>query len=82
MTKKTKRSLTIITLLLIGLVTAGAILSKREKPAEVQTALVERVPQLRAVVTASGSIQAKDSVDIQAEIPGVIIDLPVQKATT
>jgi HlyD family secretion protein len=67
---------------LIGLITAGAFLSKRERPAEVQSALVERVPQLRAVVTASGSIQAKDSVDIQAEIPGVIIELPVQEGDT
>ena len=52
MKKKTKRTLTVLVLLLIGLITAGALLYKREHPAEVQSALVERVPQLRAVVTA------------------------------
>ena len=79
MTRKAKRAAFAISLLLVAAIGAGAYFSRREKPAVVQTALVERVGLLRAEVTASGSIQAEESVDIQAEIAGVIIELPVRE---
>jgi HlyD family secretion protein len=45
----------------------------------VRVAAVERLEELKALVNASGEIQARDSVDIQAEIAGVIIELPVEE---
>jgi len=45
----------------------------------VQTSKVEQIPELRAVVTASGEIRAKEFVDIQAEVAAVIVDLPVEE---
>ncbi|MFO0981148.1 MAG: efflux RND transporter periplasmic adaptor subunit [Planctomycetota bacterium] len=79
MTKKTKRTLLVLLLLLAAAAASGWIAHKRERPVDVQTALVERTPLLRSVVTASGSIQAKEAVDIQAEIAGIIVELPVHE---
>jgi HlyD family secretion protein len=79
MSRKTKRvALVVLVLAAVG-IGAGAYFARKEKAAVVQTALVERVPALKSLVTASGSIQAEESVDIQAEIPGVIIELLVRE---
>lgn len=48
-------------------------------PTRVVTAVVERLPKLRAVVSATGEIRAKEFVDIQAEVPGVITELRVRE---
>ncbi|HET6202564.1 MAG TPA: HlyD family efflux transporter periplasmic adaptor subunit [Planctomycetota bacterium] len=79
MSKRKKRTLFVALALLAAAAAAGVLLSGRDKPTPIMTALVERVPLLRAVVTASGGIRAKESVDIQAEIAGVIVDLPVRE---
>src|SRR5688572_762003 len=82
MSRKAKRTaLAVLLLAAIG-ISAGAYFARKENAAVVQTALVERVPAIRAEVTASGSIQAEESVDIQAEIPGVIIELLVREGET
>ena len=54
----------------------------RQRPEKVRVARVEMLPELKAVVNGSGEIATEDSVDIQAEIAGVIIDLPVREGDT
>jgi HlyD family secretion protein len=51
----------------------------RKQYKKVVVAMVERFPELKAVVNGSGEIRTKDSVDIQTEIAGVIVDLVVNE---
>jgi len=69
----------VVLVLLAAGVAAAVVLSKKERPVAVQTARVERIPILDSLVTASGTGEARESVDIQAEIAGVIVDLPVRE---
>jgi HlyD family secretion protein len=48
-------------------------------PTTVYTVKVEKVEHLRSLVTATGEIRAKEFVNIQAEVPGVIVDLRVRE---
>ena len=50
-----------------------------DPPTQVVVAKAERVPLLRSVVSATGEIKAKEFVDIQAEVAGVIVDLLVRE---
>jgi HlyD family secretion protein len=79
MSKKSKRWLGFFVIVVIAIGVAGFMRTKRTETSMVYTSFVERVPELRALVNASGEIQPKESVDIQAEIPGVIIELPVKE---
>jgi len=79
MTKKRKRLLAIIVLVVVGGVAAGALLSNRPKRTPVQVGHVERRPVLDSIVSASGEVRAKDFVDLQTEIAGVIVELPVKE---
>jgi HlyD family secretion protein len=79
MTKKKKRLLFVVALLIVVAGGGGVALSKRTPKASVQTGKVERVEGLDSIVSASGEIRAKEFVDIQTEIAGVIIELPVQE---
>ena len=79
MTKKRKRLLAILALVVVVAVAAGAIVSGRPERTLVQTGKVERLPLLEAIVSASGEIRAKEFVDLQTEIAGVIIELPVEE---
>ena len=78
-----KRSHLVLTLLVV--VVGGAITWQSLKPQEpttVVTAFVEQVPRLRSIVTATGEIRAKEFVDIQAEVTGVITELLVREGDT
>jgi len=79
MSRATKRWLGFIVIVVVGLVVFGLVASGGEEATVVYTSVAERLPELKSVVTASGEIQPRDSVDIQTEIPGVIIDLPVKE---
>jgi HlyD family secretion protein len=79
MTKKRKRLLSLLLILLVGLVTLGVTLSNRTPKVVVQTGHVERVEVLDSIVSASGEVRAKEFVDLQTEIAGVIIELPVEE---
>ncbi|MBI4586374.1 MAG: HlyD family efflux transporter periplasmic adaptor subunit [Planctomycetes bacterium] len=68
-----------IAILVTGAVVAAVAFWPREKPQKVYVASVERLPELKAVVNGSGEIRTEDSVDIQAEIAGVIVELPVRE---
>lgn len=79
MAKRTKRTKW-IALGALALAAFGAWAAwPRRKPITVHVARVVRVPELKAVVNGTGDIRTKDSVDIQAEIAGVIVDLPVRE---
>jgi len=73
------------TLVVLGLLTVaigGAIVRQVLKPVpptKVVTSKVERAPSLRAIVSATGEIRAKEFVDIQAEVAGVITELNVRE---
>ena len=56
-----------------------SIRATRNDAVIVQTSKVVRKDVLKAQVSASGSIRAKDYVDLQAEVPGVVTDLPVHE---
>ena len=72
------------TVVLLSLVAAGATAGawrwlQPPPPTEVVVAKAERVALLRSLVSATGEIKAKEFVDIQTEVAGVIIDLLVQE---
>jgi HlyD family secretion protein len=79
MTSKRKRTFAVLTVLVLLLLAGGIALSKRKPKTTVQTGPVERVEVLDSVVSASGEIRAKEFVDLQTEIAGVIVDLPVKE---
>lgn len=58
---------------LTGLITWQAL--KPKPPIQVVTSKVERLPKLRSIVSATGEIRAKEFVDIQAEVAGIITEL-------
>src|SRR5262245_28908666 len=76
---KHKRLVLVASLIVIGVAAGGVVLSKRKHATVVQTGRVERVSVLDSIVTASGEIRAKEFVDLQTEIAGVIIELPVKE---
>jgi HlyD family secretion protein len=79
LSKQRKRLIAIVSILVVGSVVAGFVLSNRKPKTSVQTGKVERVEVLDSVVSASGEIRAKEFVDIQTEIAGVIVELPVKE---
>jgi HlyD family secretion protein len=79
MTKKRKRVLLVGSLVLVAALAAGTALSKRRPSTVVQTGKVERLDVLDSIVSPSGEIRAEEFVDLQTEIAGVIVDLPVKE---
>lgn len=78
-----KRSTVVLLVLAAGI--AGAITwqsLKPKAPIQVVTARVERLPSLRSIVSATGEIRAKEFVDIQAEVAGLITELNVREGDT
>ncbi|MFK7739224.1 MAG: efflux RND transporter periplasmic adaptor subunit [Planctomycetota bacterium] len=75
-----KRStLVVLVLLAAG---AGGIVWKSMQPApptKVNVTKVVRVDELRSLVSATGEIKAKEFVDIQTEVAGVIVELHVKE---
>jgi HlyD family secretion protein len=65
---------------LVGLITWSAL--KPKPPTEVVTTTVEKLPKLRSIVSATGEIRAKEFVDIQAEVAGLITELNVREGDT
>lgn len=66
-------------LLIVGGIAAAVIRARQPKPTLVRTAKIEKVDELISLVSASGEIRAHEMVDIQTEIAGVIVDLPVKE---
>jgi len=82
MTKKKKRLLILVSILVVAAVGTGVKLSKGPEATQVQTGHVERLETLDSIVSASGEVRAKEFVDLQTEIAGVIIELPVKEGDT
>lgn len=75
-----KRSTVVLLLAALGI--GGYVTWKKLQPTPptlVATAAVERLPKLRSIVSATGEIRAKEFVDIQAEVAGVITELRVRE---
>lgn len=66
---------------LVGCPAAGIawLVTRPKPPTKVLTAAVESVPLLRALVTGTGEIRAKEFVNIQAEVSGIITELKVRE---
>jgi HlyD family secretion protein len=68
--------------LLLAIIVLVSINSSRKNTVSVQTSKVQRKDVLFSKVTASGEIRAKEFVDLQSEISGIITDLPVREGAT
>ncbi len=66
-------------LLIIGLIVFFSVNATRKDQIPVQTSRARIRDVLKAKVTASGEIRAKEFVDLQSEIAGVITELPVRE---
>ncbi|HZN39384.1 MAG TPA: efflux RND transporter periplasmic adaptor subunit [Planctomycetota bacterium] len=74
---KKKTVLILIVAVVGGAITLSAL--KPKDPTKVVTAKAEKVPELKSIVSATGELRAKEFVDIQAEVPGVITELLVRE---
>ncbi len=71
-----------LVLLLAGVAIAGLVTWQSlapTPPTKVSIGKVERVPALRSIVSATGEIRAKEFVDIQAEVEGLIVEVMVRE---
>lgn len=77
---KKRKKWIIVLIVIIPLTLIVTIFSlNNEKKVEVQTIKVERKDKLQSFVTASGEIQAKEFVDIQSEVTGIITEIYVKE---
>ena len=67
---------------LLAIVIIVSINSSRRNTVLVQTAKVKKKDVLTSKITASGEIRAKEFVDLQSEIAGIITDIPVREGAT
>lgn len=79
MSKKKKIWIICCVAVALVLIIFFSIRATRTDAVTVQTSKVVRKDVLKAQVSASGDIRAKDYVDLQAEVPGVVTDLPVHE---
>jgi HlyD family secretion protein len=66
-------------IMLLVIVVTASIYSSRGNRILAQTAKVQRKAELKSIVTASGEIRAKQFVDLQPEISGIIKELYVRE---
>jgi HlyD family secretion protein len=77
---KKRRNIIIVVLVLIALLAGGVLfLLPRKDSKRVVVAPVESVPELKAIVDGTGEIRTEQLADIQTEIAGVIVELPVHE---
>ncbi len=67
---------------MLAIIVFASVRSNRKNTIVVQTARIERKNVLTSKVTASGEIRAKEFVDLQSEIAGIITELPVREGDT
>ena len=63
----------------IGVIAFFSIRATRKNEVAVQSSKVQRKETLKSKVSASGEIRAKEFVDIQSEVAGVVTELPVRE---
>ena len=79
MAKRKKIWVSAIIAILFVVVVLSSIRSGRQSAVTVQTSLVKRKDVLVSKVTASGEIRAKEFVDLQSEIAGIVTELLVRE---
>ncbi len=67
---------------ILAIIVIASIRSSHKNTIIVQTSLAQRKDVLKSKVTASGEIRAKEFVDLQSEISGIITELPVREGAT
>jgi HlyD family secretion protein len=82
MSKRKKVWLIIGISVVLMIVVIVSVNAGRKNTVLVQTSVVKRKDVLSSKVTASGSIRAKEFVDLQSEIAGIITDLPVREGAS
>jgi HlyD family secretion protein len=66
-------------ILALLIIVVASVKISRKNTVLVQTSVVKRKDMLSSKVTASGEIRAKEFVDLQSEIAGIITDLPLRE---
>jgi HlyD family secretion protein len=79
MSKKKKIWIACGAAVILGVIIFFSIRATRKEEVSVQSSKVTRKDVLKSQVSASGQIRAKDYVNLQAEIVGVVTDLPVRE---
>jgi HlyD family secretion protein len=79
MSKKNKLIIACVAVALLAIIVVVSIKSSSKSAVLVQTSKVQRKELLTSKVNASGSIRAKESVDVQSEIAGIITNIAVQE---
>ena len=82
MAKRKKIWISVIAALLLVVVVLSSLNSSRHSAVSVQTAAVKHADVLISKVTASGEIRAKEFVDIQSEIAGIVTDLLIREGAS
>lgn len=67
---------------LLAIIVIVSVKSSGQKTIPVQTSKVQRKDVLTSKVNASGSIRAKEFVDIQAEIAGIVTEISAHEGAT
>jgi len=82
MAKRKKIWISVGAAILLIVVVLSSLNSSRQSAVSVQTAVVKHADVLISKVTASGEIRAKEFVDIQSEIAGIVTDLLVREGAS
>lgn len=82
MSKGKKVGLIIGIIVILAIIIGVSINSNRKNTVLVQVSEVKRKDVLSSKVTASGSIRAKEFVDLQSEVAGIITELPVREGVS
>ena len=82
MSKGKKVGLIIGIIIILAIIIGVSINSNRKNTVLVQASEAKRKDVLSSKVTASGSIRAKEFVDLQSEIAGIITELPVREGVS
>lgn len=79
MSKKKKIWIVCGGVVLLAIIAVASVHSSRKNAVLVQTSKIERRDVLTSTVSASGEIRAKEFVDLQSEIAGIVTDLLVRE---
>jgi HlyD family secretion protein len=82
MSKGKKFGLIIGIIIVLLIIIGASINASRKNTVLVQVSVVKRKDILSSKVTASGSIRAKEFVNLQSEIAGIITELPVREGVS
>ena len=82
MAKRKKIWLLVGATLFLAIIAFSSVRAGRHNAVTVQTAVVQRKDVLTSKVTASGEIRAREFVDLQSEIAGIVTDLLVREGAS